>query len=368
MPVVVSKKERLARLNQALEKAHNEAKSSPRSLSPLPTTSPLPPPPSFFYIPTQPIPFPLLHLPPNPPPPLITKLISNPYFPTRPPIYITMMEGSNQLRKCVGCGNAYPWFQRPSIGADNIGIPHFVCQACTALTPTQRANEKAPFWSAIMNLWKPDVDDRASKFVVLDQNSTALLCCLHELAKHYSWQDVTSMVNSIVMERLRHGPNVHWRYAVETDFYDVWESCHLMQFPPVMPDAMQADELQRAQLALGPFGLVVPEPGTPDPTATACPGGWMCANILPCLDRIVYTYAYRNRRGCAVQAHHSADAQHGSVQGGAQSVTRASIQADTHGGGAHDGAQANPQSGAQAGTQGTTTHNNKGLTLQDILN
>ncbi|KAI0900526.1 hypothetical protein F4806DRAFT_159456 [Annulohypoxylon nitens] len=357
----ISKKERLAQLNQALANAHNDARPTLPPVHSLPSFPPLPPTYPSLPLHPQPPPFHLLPRPPRPSPVIITWLMRDPHFPFRTPVYVKIMDDTHKLRKCEGCGNTYPWFQKPSLGVKNANIPSYICPSCAVLTPAQRADEKAPYWSAILHLWKPEVDARAAKFVVLDENSIGLLCCLHELAKYYIWQDVASMVNSMVSERLRHGPNVHWRYAVETDFYDVWETCKLLQFPPMTPDAMQPDELDRSKLAIGPFGLVVPKPGTQDPIVTTCPGGWMCANILPCLDRIVYTYAYRNRRGCDIRVVQDLSSNK-NQQGGGQAGVLFGVQF-----GSHPVIQVNPQGYAQTSTQ-TGPQASEGITLNDILN
>ncbi|KAI1210681.1 uncharacterized protein F4807DRAFT_422264 [Annulohypoxylon truncatum] len=213
------------------------------------------------------------------------------------------MEHHKLLRKCEGCKNTFPAFEIPVISVGDISLPHYICHSCSLLTPAQRTHEKAPYWSAILKYWRPEVDPRAPAFAVLEQNSISLLCCLHELAKYYTWNDVTIMVNSVVMERLRHGPKKFRRYAVESDFFDVYAACKNMQFYNTIPEELQASELKRTKLILCPFGLVIPEPGTEDDegASSACAQGWMCPNILPPRDRIIFTYAYRNRHGCEIR-------------------------------------------------------------------
>ncbi|KAI1461180.1 hypothetical protein F4805DRAFT_454117 [Annulohypoxylon moriforme] len=219
------------------------------------------------------------------------------------------MNPDSMLRKCEGCGNTFPSFDMPIFSVGDICFPHFICDSCKLLTPEQRGHEKAPYWSAILNYWKPQFDFRAVNFIVLDQHSTALLCCLHELSKHYTWDQVTIMVNSMVMERLRHGAKKSCRhYAVEADFFDVYEACKHLKFYNTMPEHLQVDELKGAKLILSHFGLVIPEPGTEGGDhASICSQGWMCPNILPCRDRIIFTYAYRNRLGCDVRATEAGD-------------------------------------------------------------
>ncbi|KAI2473464.1 hypothetical protein F4781DRAFT_427478 [Annulohypoxylon bovei var. microspora] len=206
------------------------------------------------------------------------------------------------MRKCEVCTYSFSYIVVPAVSFEDDTFPSYTCYGCRLLTSAQQSQEKAPYWSAILNYWRPETDCRAFQFVLLEQNSIPLLSCLRELAMHYTWKEVTDMVNIMVVERLRHGPNTS-RRAIEVDFFNVLETCRYMEFAKTFPDELNAHELMHAKLVLGNFGFVVPQPGTESDELVTnfCSYGWMCLNSLPCRDRIVFTYAYRNRRGCDIR-------------------------------------------------------------------
>lgn len=140
MPAI-SKKERLAQLNQALANAHDDARPTLPPVQSLPHFPPLPPPPPPLPLHPQPPPFHLLPRPPRPSPVIITWLMRDPHFPFRTPVYVKIMDDTHKLRKCEGCGNTYPWFQKPSLGVKNANIPSYICPSCAVLTPVSKIHQ-----------------------------------------------------------------------------------------------------------------------------------------------------------------------------------------------------------------------------------
>ncbi|KAI0884656.1 uncharacterized protein GGS22DRAFT_188866 [Annulohypoxylon maeteangense] len=205
----------------------------------------------------------------------------------------------SQLRRCEGCRNMFPSFDVPTIRLGDIDFPLYFCHTCSMMTPAQRAHKKARYWSAILKHWRPEHDMRGSCFAAQEGNPIKLLCCLHELAQHYAWAEVASMVNSIILERLRHGPapSARDRYGGAQDFYRVYEACKAMRFHAVAPEPVHPDEMAGLDLALDFFGLVVRDPGSRIPEVI-CDRAGACPNVLPCCDRIIFTRAYRTRHGC----------------------------------------------------------------------
>ncbi|KAI1106778.1 hypothetical protein F4804DRAFT_329973 [Jackrogersella minutella] len=206
-------------------------------------------------------------------------------------------------RTCKTCGNLVsPTEARETSQLEN-GVMIYLCYGCSMLTEDQREHHNAPYWSAIFHHWRGD-DVRSYPFVCHEQNTVEFLICLHQLSKYYSYEDVTMMVNSIAMERIRHGWDKR-RCVVEGDFYKVLEACQQMDFDPLFPDAITTAELDYIGLSQNHFGLIDQglETEKDEEVMGVCSHNCFCPNIVPGKDRIIFTWAYRNRRGCDIIAY-----------------------------------------------------------------
>lgn len=59
----------------------------------------------------------------------------------------------------------------------------------------------------ILLCWPPDKDPRAMMFLNEPLHTKTFLKLLLKIAPFYSWEDTTRMVNSMIIERIRHGEN-----------------------------------------------------------------------------------------------------------------------------------------------------------------
>ena len=144
--------------------------------------------------------------------------------------------------------------------------------------------------------WSEDTDPRAAIFVNESIHTESFLKLLLKLAPHYSWEDTTRMVNSMIIERIRHGDQKQ-RCHTREDFWSVKEICRQIEFAPTNPDAITREELTNLNCRVYKWGLL--KDGH-DRSREAQLSG-VCTNKLPTCKSdkdgtaFVFTYQYRNR-------------------------------------------------------------------------
>ncbi|KAI1479533.1 hypothetical protein K445DRAFT_304714 [Daldinia sp. EC12] len=179
--------------------------------------------------------------------------------------------------------------------------PNVLCFGCTAQTEDERNSPKGHQWSYILNHWYAEAE-RVLDWLRDDFHSVKLLQCLCELARYYNYNDIVPMANSMALERIRHGtvPGIYVRHVVESDFFDALELAKNWQFRPIGAEAVSTLELMNLHLSIDKYGFIQDDFDSPRyiHSMGVCQAGRRCKNVLPLQDRIVTTYAYRQRKGC----------------------------------------------------------------------
>lgn len=159
-----------------------------------------------------------------------------------------------------------------------------------------RDNPRDRLRAEILHHWSPEKDNRALMFVNESIHTESFLKLLLKLAPFYSWEDTTRMVNSMIIERIRHGENKQ-RCHVREDFWNVFEICRDIKYVPTHPAEITCKELESVNCRVYKWGLLKdgydhgPNAETQGVCAEPCPS---CeAEQAP--SAIVFTYQYRNR-------------------------------------------------------------------------
>ncbi|KAI1139527.1 hypothetical protein F5Y05DRAFT_411717 [Hypoxylon sp. FL0543] len=177
-----------------------------------------------------------------------------------------------------------------------------LCYGCSVLPPADQQHPMAPYWGAILNHWRPGTDSRAWNFVRDRRHGAQFLALVHELAKNYPYADTVTMVNSVAMERIRHGRDKR-REVIPEDWACLLKVCQHLGFEPAYPHEVLRPELEKMNLRENGLGFVeAGEPREDDDVKGVCSNGRTCHNILPYTDRVVFTWSYRHRRGCNIIA------------------------------------------------------------------
>ncbi|KAI0843313.1 hypothetical protein F5Y06DRAFT_291221 [Hypoxylon sp. FL0890] len=210
---------------------------------------------------------------------------------------------SSQPKKpCDGCKVNIPAVDARHVGFKPDGSYRYHCYGCSVIPPAEQQSPLAPYWSGILNHWRPGADSRAWTFIRQPHHPTKFLVELYQLAKYYSYDHVTIMINSIMMERVRHSADKR-RYVVKEDWECLLKVAQELGFEPSRPYEILPYELESMNLRRNNLGFL--EPGAPhhdDNVKGVCSRGQGCHNILPYTDRVVFTWTYRNRRGCDIIA------------------------------------------------------------------
>ncbi|KAK6087055.1 oligomeric Golgi complex subunit 5 [Seiridium cupressi] len=125
--------------------------------------------------------------------------------------------------------------------------------------PTSQSQSNQPegqkVRSRILKHWSSD-DPRAAKFVRMS-HSPRFLAILLDLARHYSWEQTTGMVNYAIIERVRHSSNSNDkdRYPKLDDWKMVLNICSSLGFPAMEPEKLFADDLLAINFRINPIGL-----------------------------------------------------------------------------------------------------------------
>ena len=201
---------------------------------------------------------------------------------------------TNSLRSisCASSVPTYPVFheERPEILATRPDSPP---------PPSNHDNPLQSLRDEILTHWSEDVDPRAAVFVNDGIHTASFLKLLLKLAPHYSWEDTTRMVNSMIIERIRHGDQKQ-RCHMREDFWNVQQICRSIEFMPTYPDAITREELTSLNCRIySKWGLLkdghdrAPEAQS-DGVCTL--RSFSCkAEPGPAMAASVFTYEYRNR-------------------------------------------------------------------------
>ncbi|KAI0131332.1 hypothetical protein F4814DRAFT_405690 [Daldinia grandis] len=182
-----------------------------------------------------------------------------------------------------------------------VSEPGILCFGCTLLSEGECNSVKGSQWSYLLNHWHAE-GARVLHWLRDDFHSNALLTTLCTLAKHYNFNDVVPMANSMALERLRHksAPGVYVRHVIESDFDDALALAKKWRFRPMGPESITSVELMCLHLSIDQYGFIQDNYDAPRYAYNvgACKDGQDCKNVLPLEDRIVVTEAYRLRKGC----------------------------------------------------------------------
>ncbi|KAH9898736.1 hypothetical protein F4778DRAFT_792759 [Xylariomycetidae sp. FL2044] len=129
----------------------------------------------------------------------------------------------------------------------------------------------------IYSLWKTEQREQQGgmrEFLEPIRSRPVLESILRFARSSCPFDELMEMLESMRMERIRHGKDKDTRY-LKADLDNAWNAC-------------------RAQ---GP-GRAQPDPVLADEKTQMCARGSVCSNALPNLDRVVFTRAYRTRAGC----------------------------------------------------------------------
>ncbi|KAI0009673.1 hypothetical protein F4779DRAFT_617313 [Xylariaceae sp. FL0662B] len=193
--------------------------------------------------------------------------------------------GDNVAAKCPVC----------HVG---IAYPKVYCDRCGDVK-TKFAHPKSKHWSKILSYWKPEIDYRARNYVLENYHKPWFLDRVYQFAQFYSFEDTTRMINSVALERIRHGENKS-RCILWSDVSGALQVCENIAFKPTYPDVIEDEELLPANVRLDEMGLLREGQShlhNKDHMGVCADGG-NCINFLPNEDRIVFTHRYRARRGC----------------------------------------------------------------------
>ena len=166
-------------------------------------------------------------------------------------------------------------------------------------SPSKNDNPLQSLRDEILVHWSEDADPRAAVFVNDSIHTVSFLKLLLKLAPHYSWEDTTRMVNSMIIERIRHGDQKQ-RCHMREDFWNVQEICRQIEFMPTKPDAITHEELTSLNCRIyHKWGLLkdghdrTPEAQS-DGVCTLRSSS--CREVpAPAMAASVFTYQYRNR-------------------------------------------------------------------------
>ncbi|RYP06916.1 hypothetical protein DL764_002864 [Monosporascus ibericus] len=150
--------------------------------------------------------------------------------------------------------------------------------------------------SEILIHWSPETDTRAPVFVNDSIHTESFLKLLLKLAPFYSWEDTTRMVNSMIIERIRHG-DYKQRCHIREDFWNVFEICRGLNFVPTNPDAIMRDEFSDVNCRIYKWGLLKDgyDQGPDANSHGVCTENHPCCEAEPTSTAFVFTYEYRNR-------------------------------------------------------------------------
>ncbi|KAH6653248.1 hypothetical protein BKA67DRAFT_536935 [Truncatella angustata] len=109
-----------------------------------------------------------------------------------------------------------------------------------------------------LKYWSEGDDPRAFRFVKIPFHTPRFLALLLDLARHYSWDQVTHMVNYAIIERVRHFRNSEDkdRYPKLDDWQRVLDVCSSLGFPLIKPEKLRKDDLVAINFRMTDKGLV----------------------------------------------------------------------------------------------------------------
>jgi hypothetical protein len=110
----------------------------------------------------------------------------------------------------------------------------------------------------ILQYWTENGDPRAFKFVRMPLHTPRFLAIILDLARHYSWEQTTRMINCVIIERVRHFQNSDDkdRYPKLDDWQKVLDICSSQGFPSFEPDELTPDDLAPINFRMTDRGLV----------------------------------------------------------------------------------------------------------------
>ncbi|KAI0142441.1 hypothetical protein F4776DRAFT_661508 [Hypoxylon sp. NC0597] len=219
------------------------------------------------------------------------------------PSNMLVLTSAPQVSTCEVCKNTVPTDEARIAGFKADGSHRRLCYGCSVIPPAEQILPVAPYWSAVLNNWRPGDDSRAWSFIRSREHSMEFLVLMHQLSKYHTYKDVTTMLNSIAVERIRHLEDKR-RHVTDDDWWTLKRACERREFEAATVHTVTSLELHRANLDMDRFGLVVAGVPTPnDAEKGVCAHGASCPNSLPLEDSVIFTFAYRDRRvGCDIIA------------------------------------------------------------------
>ncbi|RYP82287.1 hypothetical protein DL770_005625 [Monosporascus sp. CRB-9-2] len=211
-----------------------------------------------------------------------------------------------RARKVPSISRCLPTHSQRSVSLESSSIaqPRGAAQrpgaSATRQTNLPEVNEESDplerLRSEILIHWSPETDTRALVFVNDSIHTESFLKLLLKLAPFYSWEDTTRMVNSMIIERIRHG-DYKQRCHIREDFWNVFEICRDLAFVPTNPDAITRDELSDVNCRVYKWGLLKDgyDHGPDANSHGVCTEKHPCCEAEPTSTAFVFTYEYRNR-------------------------------------------------------------------------
>ncbi len=207
----------------------------------------------------------------------------------------------DSINRCLPTTSSH----RPAPSINSSSVPRHPSDRHSVTTVTQRRgllelrDDDDPLEkirAKILVHWSNETDPRALVFINESMHTRNFLQLLLKLAPFYSWEETTRMVNSMTIERIRHGENKQ-RCHIRDDFWNVYKICRDLEFAPTNPDAITGDELQDVNCRIYQWGLL--KDGY-DHSPDADSHG-VCAKKRPACEAeqaptaFVFTSQYRNR-------------------------------------------------------------------------
>ncbi|KAI1388259.1 uncharacterized protein F4822DRAFT_239924 [Hypoxylon trugodes] len=201
--------------------------------------------------------------------------------------------------QCGSCGDTISVISVKECFPDEEGKLINTCHGCSFLSAKQRASPKGPWLGRILRRWRPEWDISAAKFAFQPNHSVQFVMLLEHFSQFYYWKNVAIMVNSIAMERIRHGKDKS-RHVTIRDFITLYELCQGLGFARIVPENISTITLAKMNLAVDETGLIQQGvyPFFWAEYMGVCADGGQCGNMLPARHPIIFTEAYRSRQGC----------------------------------------------------------------------